>query len=839
MNYLRKKSVKKLLCFVLVIALCVVGIVVPEGEIVEAKKISSVFDEIQEANLSKKELAKISKTALKDGEKAAEKINQYADIADYEAAVNYALSAYYENEEFEEIKDFENNIDGRSNDIVKGYKAAAKERKKGDANGYEAGKVLVAFDGNATKEEIKAVVEAEYGKCEEIVKCFNNQYMVKVSISLGQTVEMAEEAYSKYSIIENTAPNDYVELAESAADYVNEPNAKNQYYLDNIKAKEAWDYVSQTQYDKVTVGVIDTGVQIDHPDMQNVISPYSADVTEGDTPVLLSECDVTYTSSHGTMVAGVLAAEANNNAYIAGVASCYNNDVVEVLAVQTSTYYADSNTYRFESDDVVKAINYCVEQGAKVINFSAGALGEDSYLASIIKDVTNAGVIFVCAAGNDGTSNPFTPADIDETISVVATDTNNALWSDTNYGMKKDICAPGVDIMTISSQYGQSMTRGTSFATPMVSAVAAMMCAVNSNLDYRDVRRILADTATDINVGNKCRNGLLNAGAAVKMADTLYDKGLSWLSLRKPVTVSSSFSADFPASNMVDGADNTKWISELADGQSVTIDLENVYLIENIDVWYDRYIVSGLQIEVSTDGVNWREVTNDDVATLYTTTIVTGAIKARYVRFNYTGNTSYVIIKELNIMGYEVLTKEPPKVTNTIDGGIEVNGYQISATVGGFRTVYSVDSEIDGKKVVSSGIIYSLADYVGESELYVGSTNYYVHSYESTSAGISDTLFADSDIATSYAMTMKFATKEAAEYNANWRIRAYAKLSDGTYVYTKAYTYKIYDVADYLYSGRKMNTKAHHDYLYSNILSIVNKEYKVVDYDWSDVVVGA
>lgn len=190
----------------------------------------------------------------------------------------------------------------------------------------------------------------------------------------------------------------------------------------------------------------------------------------------------------------------------------------------------------------------------------------------------------------------------------------------------------------------------------------------------------------------------------------------------------------------------------------------------------------------------------------------------------------------------EVTTEAPTEeetttVVKAIEGGIEINGYQISATAKGMRTVYSVDSTIDGKEVVSSGVIYSLSKYATEEELFVGSPSGYVRSFESTEAGKAGTVFSESDIAESYAMTMKFATKESAEYNESWRVCAYAKLSDGTYVYTDAYTYTIYDIADTLYQKCAMSTKEHHDYLHTDILSIVKKEYEVKEYDNSKSIV--
>ena len=110
---------------------------------------------------------------------------------------------------------------------------------------------------------------------ESIYKDFTGDYVAEISISLGQTVDMASEAYSQYSITESVDSNDYYGVEESVLGSTNDPDIKNQYYLDNIYVKTAWDYVSSHTHDKVLVGVIDTGVQVDHPDLKNVLSPWN------------------------------------------------------------------------------------------------------------------------------------------------------------------------------------------------------------------------------------------------------------------------------------------------------------------------------------------------------------------------------------------------------------------------------------------------------------------------------------------------------------------------------------------------------------------------------------
>ncbi|MBE5958898.1 MAG: hypothetical protein E7254_08585 [Lachnospiraceae bacterium] len=172
-----------------------------------------------------------------------------------------------------------------------------------------------------------------------------------------------------------------------------------------------------------------------------------------------------------------------------------------------------------------------------------------------------------------------------------------------------------------------------------------------------------------------------------------------------------------------------------------------------------------------------------------------------------------------------------------VSDGIEINGYQISPISEGMRTVYSVADEIDGKAVVSSGIVYSLSDYAKASELYVGSDNDTVVSFESTQAGRLSRNYSKTGKTSSFAMTMLFATKNPAEYTANWRIRAYAKLEDGSYAYSDSFEYTIFDVAEKLYNQQLMPSQSKHDYLYTDILSLVNSSYVKKEFNLSKSIV--
>lgn len=190
----------------------------------------------------------------------------------------------------------------------------------------------------------------------------------------------------------------------------------------------------------------------------------------------------------------------------------------------------------------------------------------------------------------------------------------------------------------------------------------------------------------------------------------------------------------------------------------------------------------------------------------------------------------------------ETQTEEPTEQettgnTITISGDVEIIGYQISATAKGMRTIYAAESSINGKEVVSRGLVYALSDYADADEMYVGSSSSFVRSYAATEKGKMDYNFTDSETATCYTMTMLFGQNTAAEFNANWKVRAYAELSDGTYVYSEVVGYSIYSVADKLYQGRKMNNISAHEYLYNDILKVVNKDYAEVDYNWNNTIV--
>ena len=167
---------------------------------------------------------------------------------------------------------------------------------------------------------------------------------------------------------------------------------------------------------------------------------------------------------------------------------------------------------------------------------------------------------------------------------------------------------------------------------------------------------------------------------------------------------------------------------------------------------------------------------------------------------------------------------------------LEITGYQISTTLEAYRTLYSI-SDPSGK-TEEVGLVYGLTDYVTEEDMKVGSTNKTVYSYAGTSSGIAYVEYCDYAGATTYVRSMEF-IKKAEFYNTNISMRAYAKLTDGSYIYSDIRTVSVYKIADALYKNCLMNNISGHEYLYENILKVVNPSYETVDYNWGNVIVPA
>ena len=167
------------------------------------------------------------------------------------------------------------------------------------------------------------------------------------------------------------------------------------------------------------------------------------------------------------------------------------------------------------------------------------------------------------------------------------------------------------------------------------------------------------------------------------------------------------------------------------------------------------------------------------------------------------------------------------KETLYVSDDVSIRGYQISTTLGGIRVVSGVKPEINEKNVEKTGFVYALektgdvTNNISDDEMYVGNENDYIKSFESTQNG----LMGYKDGENNYVMTMLFEKNNSQEFSTKYKVRAYAVLSDGTYVYGKVHSYSIYNIAEAMYENKLMKTASGHDYLYDSIISVVELSY--------------
>jgi len=238
----------------------------------------------------------------------------------------------------------------------------------------------------------------------------------------------------------------------------------------DISAVEAWDITTGSH--SVIIAVIDSGVAFDHPDLQNNIwtnedeipdnfidddgNGYIDDV-HGYDFVNLDGNPSDYSSlvncnGHGTHVAGTIASEGNNSIGTTGVmwsAQIMPIQIFDLFQPESTSYYDFINNLIIDDFKIISAIEYAVDNGAKIINCSFGGSLYSQSQYDILSYAKDKGVLVVCSAGNDGSNNDFLslyPAshDLPNIISVAATDEDDKLASYSNYGSTSvDVAAPG------------------------------------------------------------------------------------------------------------------------------------------------------------------------------------------------------------------------------------------------------------------------------------------------------------------------------------------------------------------------------------------------------------
>ena len=324
----------------------------------------------------------------------------------------------------------------------------------------------------------------------------------------------------------------YAQLDHAVAAQVapNDARYAEQWNMPRIGAPEAWAVVTDTT--ALTIAVLDTGIAVDHPDLQGQLwrnpgeiagngidddqNGYIDDVNgghfyqsySGGQALPRQDNDIRDPNGHGTHVAGIIAAAGDNGIGVTGMAWRARLMIVRVL---------EDDAVGWESD-VIRGLNYAVANGARIVQMSLGQPEDTPALAEAVARAEARGVLLVAAAGNTGGPVLY-PAAYPTVLSVGASDQHDQRAAFSAFGARLDLLAPGVDILSTWNGVSYFARSGTSMAAPHVSGAAALLWTRMPEMMPAQIRRCLLQTATDLGPPGRDDDhgwGLLNIRRALQ-----------------------------------------------------------------------------------------------------------------------------------------------------------------------------------------------------------------------------------------------------------------------------------------------------------------------------------
>lgn len=287
---------------------------------------------------------------------------------------------------------------------------------------------------------------------------------------------------------------------------VNDPYFPNQYALKLTNIDDAWGITTGSS--AVTVAIIDTGIDVNHPEFTGRISALSYNAVTQTVGVDAVADD----DGHGTMVAGVIGANSNNSTGVAGV-----TNAVQLMVIKANEAGEDT----FKDSDIIRGIYYAVDNGADIINLSLGSTYANPLTKKALDYALEKNVLVVASSGNDGENIKIYPASFDTVISVGSVDQYSNLSSFSNYNDKVDVVAPGSAIVTTNRLNTYSTVNGTSFSSPYVVGIAALYKSLHPEATVAHLTDVITSTAKDLGTTGydiQYGHGLIDALAMVSLS---------------------------------------------------------------------------------------------------------------------------------------------------------------------------------------------------------------------------------------------------------------------------------------------------------------------------------
>jgi len=306
-----------------------------------------------------------------------------------------------------------------------------------------------------------------------------------------------------------------VEYAEldyliSVAIIPSDPRWENQWAPAKIGAPAAWEITTGSE--EIVIAVLDTGVKLDHPDLAATVWTNPGEIPangldddqngkvddvhgwhfyhqcSGSECLPFEDDDLRDDNGHGTHVAGIAAAETDNQVGIAGISWGAQLMPVKVLDEYGGGWYSD----------VIAGIVYAADNGADVVNLSLGGEESSQALQEAVDYSHAQGVLLIAATGNTGGTVLY-PAACDHVLGVGATDVNDVRPGFSNYGPETDVVAPGVSIYSTWPWLdGYWHKSGTSMAAPHAAGLAALIWSARPDLSNDQVAQAISRTALDL-----------------------------------------------------------------------------------------------------------------------------------------------------------------------------------------------------------------------------------------------------------------------------------------------------------------------------------------------------
>ncbi|HSJ00091.1 MAG TPA: S8 family peptidase, partial [Patescibacteria group bacterium] len=330
-----------------------------------------------------------------------------------------------------------------------------------------------------------------------------------VASTRGRPVDQVLAELRADPAVEYAEPSYRVQLLDDgavAAVSVNDPMTAGQYSLDRMRVRDAW---SLSKGGAGIVAVLDTGVQPDHPDLSGRVLP-GRDFVNNDS-------NAADDNGHGTWVAGIIAAKPNDGYGMAGIS--WSDKILPVKIMNGSGTGTTSA--------LVNGIIWAADNGATVINMSVGGFPYSQAVQDAVTYAWNKGAVLVGAAGNNNREEKFYPASMNHVINVSATQPQDEFSHWSSYGPTVDVSAPGSSVLTTNCTAGTCPHRGwgshtyisgTSFATPNVAGVVALIRAKNPTWSPQQVVDRLFATVDDLGYAgwdNRYGRGRVNAYRAL------------------------------------------------------------------------------------------------------------------------------------------------------------------------------------------------------------------------------------------------------------------------------------------------------------------------------------